>query len=284
VTSPPRVLVVENDPSDPPGRLGQWLTDAGLELDVRAGAELPGTLDGYAGLVVLGGSMGATEDGRAPWLPHERALLRHAVAVELPTLAICLGAQLLAVAHGGRVEPSPDGPEVGAQLVAKRAAAATDPLFGPLPITPDVHQWHFDAITVLPPGAVQLASSPGGEQQAFRLGRLAWAVQFHIETTPEQLRAWALEDAAELADYNLEPTLRRAEQVDVDFVEVWRSFAAAFAEVVRDPAAVAPARGVPVSSAAPVTDPAAIRAALAAEAHSARATLPAPTLRRPDDD
>jgi GMP synthase-like glutamine amidotransferase len=283
----PSVLVVQPDESDPPARLGDWLRATGAQVDVRrawVAADLPDSLDGADALIVLGGDMGAMDDAAHPWLADVRALLRDAVTRQLPTLGVCLGAQLLAAANGGRVERNPLGPEYGAQLIAKRAAAATDPLFGPLPITPDVHQWHFDAITVLPPGAVQLASSPGGEQQAFRLGRLAWAVQFHIETTPEQLRAWALEDAAELADYNLEPTLRRAEQVDVDFVEVWRSFAAAFAEVVRDPAAVAPARGVPVSSAAPVTDPAAIRAALAAEAHSARATLPAPTLRRPDDD
>jgi GMP synthase-like glutamine amidotransferase len=283
VTSP-RVLVVENDPSDPPARLGDWLAEAGLDVQVRAGADLPATLDGYAGLVVLGGAMGAYDDERAPWLPHERALLRAAVAAEVPTLAICLGAQLLAVANGGRVEPNAGGPEIGAQLVAKRTAAGSDPLFGPLPITPDVHQWHFDAITALPPGAVQLASSPGCEQQAFRLGRLAWAVQFHIETTPDMLRAWAREDADELRDYDLEPTLRRAEAIDADFVEAWRPFAHAFADVVRNPDTVAAPRGVPSSSAAPVTDPAAIRAALAAEAHAARATLPTPTLRRPPDD
>jgi GMP synthase-like glutamine amidotransferase len=280
----PRVLVVENDPSDPPARLGEWLREAGLELDVRTGAELPESLDGYDGLLVLGGAMGAHDDERAPWLPHERGLLRDAVAGELPTLAVCLGAQLLAVASGGRVEVNPHAPEIGAQLVAKRTAAASDPLFGPLPITPDVHQWHFDAITVLPPGALQLASSPGGEQQAFRLGRLCWAVQFHIETTPQMLREWAREDADLLADYDLESTLRRAERIDGDFVEVWRAFAHAFADVVRDPAAVPAARGVPTATAPPVTDPAAIRAALAAEAHAARTTLPTPTARRPPDD
>ena len=133
--------------------------------------------------------MGANDDDVAPWLPHERALLREAVSREIPTLGICLGGQLLAAANGGRVRASPEQAEIGAQLVAKRTAAATDPLFGPLPITPDVLQWHYDAITVLPAGAVHLASSPVCENQAFRLGRLAWGVQFHIETTPELVRA-----------------------------------------------------------------------------------------------
>jgi GMP synthase-like glutamine amidotransferase len=277
--SAPRVLVVVNADSDPPGRLAPWLTEAGVGLRIVSGAELPADLRGYDGLVVLGGSMSAWDDEIAPWLPHERTLLRAAVADEVPTLAICLGAQLLAVANGGRVEPNPAGPEFGAQLIAKRAAAADDPLFGPLPITPDVIQWHYDAVTALPPGAVQLASSPACEQQAYRLGRLAWAVQFHIETTPEVVRGWADKDAAQLVGYDLDLMLSRSDAAHADIAEVWRPFAHAFAGVVRDPAAVAPPRGVPSRTAEPITDPAAIRAALAAEAHAARTTLPPLTLR-----
>jgi GMP synthase-like glutamine amidotransferase len=279
------VLVVVNDDSDPVARLGTWLAEAGLELVEAAGPDLPATLDGYAGLVILGGPMGAMDDAIAPWLPHERQLLRDAVAAELPTLAVCLGAQLLAAANGGRVEPNPEGPEIGAQLIAKRTAAATDPLFAALPITPDVLQWHFDAVTVLPPGAVNLASSPLCEHQAFRLGRLAWGVQFHIETTPEIVAAWAAEDDELLDGYDLDRTLSRVRALDDDLVEVWQPFAHKFAEIVRAPETVPAARGVPTSSAAPVTDPAAIRAALAAEAQAARMPLlPMPTLRRPGDD
>jgi GMP synthase (glutamine-hydrolysing) len=277
-----RVLVVQNSASDPVGRLGEWLTDAGLELLVTEGPELPANLDDVDGLVVLGGDMGAYDDDVAPWLPAERALLREAVERELPTLAICLGAQLLAAATGGRVETDPDGPEIGAQLVAKRSVAATDPLFRALPITPDVHQWHYDAITALPPGAVLLASSPRGEHQAYRLGRLAWAVQFHIETTPDVIREWAREDAPRLPEWDLDAVLTRVVDVDSDFVEAWLPFARAFADVVRDPDAVCAPRGVPTSTAAPITDPAAIRAALAAEAGQARSVLPSPIMRPPD--
>lgn len=280
------VLVVQLDASDPPARLGDWLREAGLELDVRAlhaGDQLPEDLDGHEGVVVLGGPMGAQDDADVPYLAGVRALLRTAVAEEVPTLGVCLGHQLLAVANGGRVRRMPQGPEVGPQLVAKRAAASSDPLFRSLPITPDVLQWHFDEVHVLPPGAIQLASSPGCDQQAFRLGRLAWGVQFHIETTPEMVRAWAAEDAGELAHYDLDAVVERAVHIDADLVEAWAPFAAAFAEVVRDPDSVRAPRGVPTSTAAPITDPAAIRAALAAEAESARGVLPMPTV-RPDGD
>jgi GMP synthase (glutamine-hydrolysing) len=283
------LLVIQNDDSDPAGPLGDWLTGAGMSLDVRnaaAGAALPPDLDGFGGLLVLGGEVGADDDARAPWLPAVRALLREAVSRELPTLGICLGAQLLAVANGGAVAPNPDGPEFGAQLIAKRAAASTDPLFGPLPITPDVIQWHFDAIVRMPPGAVQLASSPGCDVQAFRLGRLAWGIQFHIETTPVLVRAWATGDADALEGYDVERLLSRTDAVHDDIAEVWQPFAASFAGVVAEPSAVPAPRSIPTSTAAPITDPAAIRAALAAEANAARSpgVLPMPGLRPQGND
>lgn len=274
-----RVLVVLNSDTDPVGRVGDWLAEDGLEWRVVGGADLPEHLDGWAGLVVLGGPMGANDDEVAPWLPHERALLREAVSREVPTLGICLGAQLLAAANGGRVERNPEGPEIGAQLVAKRSAAATDPLFRSLPITPDVLQWHYDAVTVLPPGAIHLASSPMCENQAFRLGRLAWGIQFHIETTPELVAEWATQEASSLdrLGIDLDVTVSRAAAVHADIAEVWAPFVHAFADIVRDPASVPAARGPRVSTAAPITDPAAIRAALAAEAmasHASRVLMP----------
>src|SRR5689334_4560049 len=114
------ILVIENARDAPVARLGEWLVAAGAELDVRnaeAGDELPDRLAGYAGLVVLGGGMNAYDDAKAPWLPRVRQLLAEAVQTELPTLGVCLGGQLLAVATGGRVRPAELG-EYGAHLVA----------------------------------------------------------------------------------------------------------------------------------------------------------------------
>ena len=267
------LLVVQNAADDPIGPLGEWLTSAGLTLEVRdaeRGDSLPSGLDGFGGLLVLGGGMGAGDDGRAPWLPAVRALLGEAIAGDVPTLGVCLGAQLLAVALGGRVGPNPDGPEFGAQLVAKRANSATDPLFRDLPITPDVIQWHFDAVLELPPSAVLLASSPACEIQAFRAGRVAWGLQFHIETTPSIVRQWAVEDAAALDGYDVDAILGRSDAVHADIAETWRPFAVAFAAVVADPSSVPAVRPLRMVTAEPVTDPAAIRAALAAELQAAR--------------
>jgi GMP synthase-like glutamine amidotransferase len=272
------VLVIENDPNDPIGRLGEWLVAAGVVLDVRsapAGAAIPAELDGYAGLIVMGGWQRADRDADSPWLASVRSLLAAAVHSGLPTLGVCLGGQLLATAAGGAVARA-ENPEYGAQLVAKRQAAADDVLFRELPITPDVIQWHVDEITRLPPGAVLLASSPACEVQAFRVGPRAWGLQFHIETTPGLVSRWAAEDAAALADYDLEAILERATRAHDDIAETWQPFAERFARVVADPDIAAGRVGLPLagrstSTAGPITDPAEIRAALAAEMQAARA-------------
>lgn len=235
----PTALVVEHSASDGAGRLGDWLAAAGILLDVRTPADGGGlpALDGYAALVVLGGGMGAYDDEVAPWLPATRGLLRDAVRTGVPVLGVCLGAHLLAAALGGQVRPGDEGPEIGPGLVAKRDAAAADRLFGPVPFTPDVLQWHWDVVTELPAGATLLASSTRYPNQAFRVGETAWGVQFHLETTPETVRRWAAEDAARLAaeGYDLPAAMRRwdLDAVHDDLAEVWQPFATRFAEVVR---------------------------------------------------
>ena len=192
-----RCLVIENDPTDDVRRLGEWLTDAGLSLEVvraHAGEPLPADLTGSRPLWCSGVTRHAYPDaeGRpgAPWFGELESLLRKAVRDRVPTLGICLGGQLLAAAHGGTVARSAAGPEIGAHLVARRDAADRDPLFGPMPMLPDVIQWHHDEVTELPAGAVLLAASTRYPHQAFRLGDSAWGLQFHIECDPAMIADW----------------------------------------------------------------------------------------------
>ncbi len=234
-----RLLVVVPHETDPPARLGAWLAQAGLHLDERhlgAGDDLPATLDGFDGVLVLGGPQSAMDDEQtSPELVGVRRLLAEALRDDVPTLAVCLGAQLLAEVGGGRVREGIDGPEVGALLVAKRDAADRDPLFRPLPLSPDVIQFHHDEIAELPTGATLLASSPMYAHQAFRVGQHVYGLQFHIETTPEIVEEWAERDTAGVAasPFDRETICARAAAVHPDLEEVWAPFAARFADLVR---------------------------------------------------
>ncbi|GAB3351040.1 type 1 glutamine amidotransferase [Modestobacter lapidis] len=244
-----RLLVVVPSDTDPPTRLGEWLREAGLELDERrpaAGEPLPADLSGHDGLVVLGGPQSSLDpEDVAPELVGVRRLLGQAVAGDVPTLAVCLGAQLLAQVAGGSTRIGVDGPEVGAVLVAKRDAADRDPVFGPLPLTPDVIAWHHDEIDRLPPGATLLASNPVYPNQAYRVGRHVYGLQFHIETDEALVRVWAASDPVGVASSGLdaEEVCARAAAVHPDLAEIWAPFAVRFAGLVRDAAGAAAVGG-----------------------------------------
>ena len=232
-----RALVVQNHHSDDPRLLGEWLAEAGLDLQVIRpydGEALPEDLTGYAAFVVLGGAQSVVDGApREPWFDRLESLLRKAVRDAVPTLAVCLGAQLLAVANGGTVEVNQAGPELGPGLVAKRDAAEKDPLWAPVPMAPDVLQWHRDEITELPLGATLLAASTYYPHQAFRLGTRAWGIQFHIECDTAMVEDWVAADAGVLEDlgYDPEVVVDACSLIMVDLEEAWQPFAERFAAV-----------------------------------------------------
>ncbi len=233
-----RALVVQHTAAEGPGTLAGWLPEAGVELVVVAaheGAPVPTDPAGFDALVVLGGPQQAYDDASAPWLAATKQLLAAAVRDRTPVLAICLGAQLLAAATGGRVARGDEGLEAGARLVAKRDAAWEDELFADVPFTPTVVQWHEDAIVDLPPGAVLLASSSRYPHQAFRLGPRAWAVQFHLEVDAAMVRRWGAAPNDELVAKGIDPVALAERAVDeLEEVEAcWRPVVERFAALAQ---------------------------------------------------
>lgn len=157
-------------------------------------------------LVVLGGPIGVYEEEAYPFLAAERAFIATRVAARLPTLGVCLGAQLIAAALGARVFPS-GIKEIGFSRLTLTDAGRSSALrhFDGV----DVLHWHGDTYT-LPPGAANLASSALVEQQAFALGRSILGLQFHPEAeTDQRFERWLVGHAAELAAAKIDPASLR---------------------------------------------------------------------------
>lgn len=234
-----RVLVVEHEGDAHVGLVGERLIAEGIELHVVGPATdvlIPESLDGVDGLIVLGGSMGPTEDEKAPWLPATRALLAQAVESELPTLGICLGSQLLTTVAGGNVHEMPQGPEVGLHSVKFSAEAADDLLFGAIGETDvPVLQWHWLEAERLPDGAELLASSAGCRNQAFRLGSSAWGVQFHPEVLGDTVQEWADDSVESLLGLGLtvDQVVGEVREAEPQLRAVWGQIAERFAGIVQ---------------------------------------------------
>jgi GMP synthase-like glutamine amidotransferase len=197
-----RVLVIENYVGTPLGQIEPALRDAGMEIDLRQpwqGGPLPAGDAGYNGLVVLGGEQSALDDADYPFLPQVVQLTRQFAAADKAVLGVCLGAQL--VARGAGASNILGRPvEFGWHEVRPTAAGKSDPVLSALGEGSPTFHWHLDTFT-LPPGATHLATSSQTEQQAFRLGRATYGIQFHFEADRPLVDLWSAQFAKVIATY-----------------------------------------------------------------------------------
>lgn len=147
-------------------------------------------------LVVLGGPIGAYEEHNYPFLIDELRLLERRLAADLPTIGICLGAQLIARALGAKVYPGP-AKEIGWATVCLSADGKRSPMQHLSGNRTAVLHWHGDTFE-LPAGAAHLASTPLCANQAFSWGQRALALQFHPEVTASGLERWWIGHAGEI--------------------------------------------------------------------------------------
>lgn len=158
-------------------------------------------------LIVLGGPIGVYEAESYPFIAREISLLEYRLSRDLPTLGICLGAQLMARALGSRVYAGHIR-EIGWGSVAVTEAGRSSCLKSLDKGSPVLH-WHGDTFH-LPVSALRLASNENYENQAFAYGSNALALQFHLEADPRQLEEWYVGHAVELAAAGISVTRLRA--------------------------------------------------------------------------
>ena len=148
-------------------------------------ADLPPIdLDDYSGVIVGGSPFNASDD---PKTERQRRvegelgdLVDEAIRRDFPLLGICYGVGLLTQHLGGVVDRT-YGERPGAVEVTLTDAAASDPVFAGLPKSFRAFTGHKEACSLLPEGAVLLATGVNCPVQAYRVHNHVYVTQFHVE-------------------------------------------------------------------------------------------------------
>jgi GMP synthase (glutamine-hydrolysing) len=181
---PDCLLVVQNDPDKPLGRIADGLARSGVDLDVRSPTRVLPSVRRYAGLVVLPGLADPVDESLA--LRRVRAAIHDALQAQLPILGLCLGGQLLVQSLGGSVYRC--RPELGFGDVVASPSASSDPLLLDVPERFSI--FHAHAFAFEPPPGAEVLLTNDVCVQACRHGE-TWAFQCHPETSPEWIAALA---------------------------------------------------------------------------------------------
>lgn len=197
-----RLLVLQHVAHELLGTMNPLLKRSGFRIRYVNFARHPDaqpSLDGYDGLIILGGPMSANDSGRLGHLSVEMKLIEEALRRQIPVLGICLGAQLIAKTLGAAIYPNREK-EIGWYDVSPTDAASGDPLLTELQATEKLFQWHGETFDI-PKSTSHLAFSPLCANQAFRYGSKVYGFQFHLEVDEAMIHRWlrVTENRKELA-------------------------------------------------------------------------------------
>ena len=186
-----RLLVFQHVAHEILGTLDPLLKRAGFRIRYVNFSRQPDaqpSLDGYDGLIILGGPMSVNDSDRLPHLSREMHLIEQAMKRDLPVLGICLGAQLIAKALGAAVYANREK-EIGWYDVAPTDDAKADRLLSTWARSEKIFQWHSDTFDI-PRTSRHLAFSSLCSNQAFRYGSNVYGFQFHLEVEERMIQRW----------------------------------------------------------------------------------------------
>ena len=184
-----KFLILQHINIEHPGIFLKFMREDNIKMDtieLDENEKIP-KLDPYDAMIVMGGPMDTWQEETFPWLKSEKEAIHKFVSVNRkPYLGLCLGAQLLSEAIGGKVRKMKT-PEIG---VLKVSLKDNNSLFKGLDKELKVLQWHSYEAYDLPSNANILASSAECNVQAFSFNN-AFGLQFHVEQTNETVPQWA---------------------------------------------------------------------------------------------
>jgi GMP synthase (glutamine-hydrolysing) len=198
---------------------------------VEAGLDNVASIDSLTPdlVVILGGPIGAYDEQDYPFLVDELRLLETRLNADLPTLGICLGAQLMARSLGAKVYPGSEK-EIGWSPIELSHEGMNSPLAHLASEYTHVLHWHGDTFD-LPVGATHLASSSKYQNQAFSWGKCGLALQFHPEVTARNLERWFIGHACEIGTTSgisvaqlREDTVRYAQPLELQANKFWQAW------------------------------------------------------------
>jgi GMP synthase-like glutamine amidotransferase len=207
-----RALILTHHPSEGPGNIGAFLSSRGVlceTIPLCDGKKIPSEALEFDAIISMGGPMNVYEEDKYPFLRDETRLLKRALALKIPILGVCLGAQMIAKAAGARIVRSPEK-EVGWFEIKLTDLGRSDRLFLGAPTEFEVFQWHGDMFEI-PIGGGLLASSQLCPHQALRIGS-GYGLQFHVEVTRDMLADWFA------AAPEKEHVLERIDQIESRFL------------------------------------------------------------------
>ena len=182
------ILIFRHVTCEGPGYLGTFLKNNNIPYEIICideGIAVPQNLDTVSGLVFMGGSMNVTDS--LEWMNDEQKLIRKAINKNIPIMGICLGAQLMSAALGGKVTHDPNM-EIGWHKVEPDIKNKDNEWLKGLPKDLIPFHWHADTFSI-PKEATVLLHSQCRKNQAFSI-KNSIAMQFHLEMTIEMTKEW----------------------------------------------------------------------------------------------
>ncbi len=147
-------------------------------------------------LIILGGPIGVNDEKTYSFITDELRLIEQRLRADVPTLGICLGAQLMAKALGSKVYPGHEK-EMGWSALELTEEGMNSPLAHLAPNLTKVLHWHGETFD-LPINSTHLASTPICQNQAFSWGKYGLALQFHPEAKVRDMERWFIGHICEI--------------------------------------------------------------------------------------